>query len=254
MQRIAVFDMDNTLVNGSSLYYLLRDLWKQRFISVWDVIKFTKWQLQFQMSRTESPDSTQRITEIAMQLLAGKTPQEVSRLVDPAAQKIVEFHLISETLMELNAARNAGYEIWIASASPIEMAAAIGRYLKVDQVVATTPEIQNGFYTGALSRKSCHGPAKFEQVNELLTERGYSWTNVTAYSDSENDLPLLSAAAHAVVVNPNRRLEMLAKKNYWRVIKPKPVAVVGSEVMPKFELAPPLRLEIRPGSDLQLLH
>jgi hypothetical protein len=64
---------------------------------------------------------------------------------------------------------------------------------------------------------------------------------------------MLAAAQHAVVVNPNRRLEMLAKKNYWRVIKPTPTAVVGSEVLPKFELAPHLRLDVRPGADLQLL-
>jgi phosphoserine phosphatase len=78
-------------------------------------------------------------------------------------------------------------------------------------------ETTDGIYTGRLVGDLLHGPAKAEAVRALARREGLDLTRCTAYSDSANDLPMLSLAGHAVAINPDSELREHARKHDWEI-------------------------------------
>ena len=85
--------------------------------------------------------------------------------------------------------------------------------------VGTVSEISAGRYTGRLASPIAHGPDKMQLVSENAERHGLDLGASWAYSDSINDLPLLSCVGMPVVVNPNSQLLAIAKKNAWGVME-----------------------------------
>ena len=83
--------------------------------------------------------------------------------------------------------------------------------------LGTMAEIDNGAYTGRLVGDLLHGPAKADAIRVLAAEQGLDLHRCTAYSDSANDLPMLSLVGHAVAVNPDGALRREARRRNWEV-------------------------------------
>jgi len=83
--------------------------------------------------------------------------------------------------------------------------------------LGTTAEHTDGVYTGRLKGDLLHGPAKAEAVRALVFEHGFDLAHCFAYSDSYNDLPLLSLVGHPCAVNPDSRLRAYAEEQDWQV-------------------------------------
>jgi phosphoserine phosphatase len=62
-----------------------------------------------------------------------------------------------------------------------------------------------------------HGPAKAIAIKALAAAEGLDLAKCTAYSDSINDIPMLSAVGRAVAVNPDSALRRTAKQNGWEI-------------------------------------
>jgi phosphoserine phosphatase len=75
----------------------------------------------------------------------------------------------------------------------------------------------DGVYTGRLRGELLHGPAKGEAVRSLAHDHGLDLARCFAYSDSFNDLPMLSLVGHPCAINPDRRLLEFAEQNDWQV-------------------------------------
>nr|MDQ3610451.1 haloacid dehalogenase-like hydrolase [Actinomycetota bacterium] len=78
-------------------------------------------------------------------------------------------------------------------------------------------EVQDGLYTGRLVGEPLHGPAKAEAVRALAEREGLDLSRCTAYSDSCNDVPMLTTVGHAVAVNPDVPLREEARARGWDV-------------------------------------
>jgi phosphoserine phosphatase len=75
----------------------------------------------------------------------------------------------------------------------------------------------NGVYTGRLVGEPLHGPAKAEAVKALAAARGLDLSHCAAYSDSSNDIPMLSLVGHPYAINPDSTLRKYARKHDWRL-------------------------------------
>ena len=84
--------------------------------------------------------------------------------------------------------------------------------------LATVPRAVDGIYTGELDGPPMHGPRKAQSLERLAEVRGLDLQAVVAYSDSENDVPMLSLAGSAAVVNANPTLLEVARERGWRVL------------------------------------
>ncbi len=112
---------------------------------------------------------------------------------------------------------DAGQRVWLVTATPIELAAIIAHRLGLTGALGTVSEIVHGKYTGRLVGEMMHGEAKAEAVLALAEREGLDLTRCTAYSDSANDLPMLSLTGTAVAVNPDTELRSVARERGWAV-------------------------------------
>ncbi|MEN9753443.1 MAG: hypothetical protein RL670_1134, partial [Actinomycetota bacterium] len=111
-----------------------------------------------------------------------------------------------------------GREVWLVTASPIEVAQAIAHRLGLTGGLGTLIARENGVLTGELDGVALHGKAKRKAVKQLAKERNISLKRSYAYSDSHNDLPMLTAVGHPVAVNPDKILAIYAKAADWKIL------------------------------------
>jgi phosphoserine phosphatase len=103
------------------------------------------------------------------------------------------------------------------TAAPIEIASIIARRLGLTGALGTVSEHVDGVYTGRLVGEMLHGPAKAEAVKALAEREGLDLSRCAAYSDSYNDLPLLSLVGDPCVINPDAKLRDHARAEGWRI-------------------------------------
>ena len=108
---------------------------------------------------------------------------------------------------------DAGQRVWLVTATPVELALIIARRLGLTGALGTVAESVDGHYTGRLVGEILHGPAKAHAVRALAVREGLDLRRCTAYSDSVNDVPMLSAVGTAVAVNPDAELRDIAKEH-----------------------------------------
>ena len=218
MRAVAFFDLDNTLVRGSSLFHFGRFIVSRGFIPRRELVRFAKAEAQLAIRRTEPEGGPQAIAERVLGLARGRHAEELVGLSQEFCAAQLDAKLVPYVAAELKALIRAGIPTYIVTASPIELATAVADHLSVTGVFGTVAEVVHGTYTGRLAGPICHGPAKFEKVTEFVRDNDIDLSASWAYSDSINDLPLLTAAGTPVVVNPNRRFSYVAAKNGWRVL------------------------------------
>mgnify|MGYP006288770893 FL=1 len=107
--------------------------------------------------------------------------------------------------------------MWLVSAGPIELAEIIAQRLGLTGAIATVSEIIHGEYTGHLKSEPMHGPQKAIAIRELAEQRGIDLEHSFAYSDSKNDVPLLSAVGNPIAINPDSELRDIAIRSGWPV-------------------------------------
>lgn len=212
----AFFDLDNTLIRGASLFHVARGFAKARFVSTQDIVRFACHQFTFRM-RGERTGQVISTRERALALAAGHTVSEMRELCrhiydDYLAEKIWPG---TRALADLHSRR--GEPVWLVTASPIELAEIIADRLGLAGALGTQVEEVDGKYTGRLVGEPLHGPAKGAAVRELAERMGYDLTACHAYSDSANDLPMLTLVGHPHAVNPDHVLRERAESEGWPV-------------------------------------
>jgi phosphoserine phosphatase len=85
----------------------------------------------------------------------------------------------------------------------------------ITEIIATNAEVKDGHYTGKVAGTACYQQGKLVRLAQWLD--GREVTESWAYSDSINDRFLLEYATHAIAVNPDDRLEKLAKEQAWEI-------------------------------------
>ena len=194
------------------MFYFAKHLVKQGFFTKRELAKFATAQARFIRTRTEDKRIQEIITEKALKLVAGRQQAE-SSLADSLNEA-----LYPEVLASLRWHQERGQQTWIVTASPIEIASGIATRLNMTGALGTISEIENGRYTGRLLSGVLHGKNKSKAVIKLSDSMGINLDHAYAYSDSLNDLPLLSAVGTPIVVNPNKELLRIARKNDWQEI------------------------------------
>ena len=112
---------------------------------------------------------------------------------------------------------DAGQRVWLVTAAPVELGAVIAQRLGLTGAIGTVAEISDGVYTGRLVGDLMHGPAKADAIADLAAQEGLDLSRCAAYSDSVNDLPMLSAVGRPVAVNPDAALRRAARDNGWEI-------------------------------------
>lgn len=213
----AFFDVDNTLVQGASIYWLARGLAARGYLSTVDLLTFAAGQLRFRLSSTEHPGDISAARKAALAFVAGRRVADMQRLVEEIFDERLADRIWPGTRALAQRHLDRGERVWLVTAAPVEVGAVIAERLGLTGAVGTVAEVADGVYTGALAGPLMHGPAKAEAIRALATAEGLDLARCTAYSDSINDLPMLTTVGHAVAVNPDGALRRKAQQRGWQI-------------------------------------
>lgn len=218
MVPAAFFDLDNTLVHGSSLAHLGRAALRAGLVTRRQLAGFACMEARFVLTRSEHAGDRLRLTERSLALVQGREEDEVRAFAAAVAPRILERRAVAATVRRLRAHQASGCETWLVTASPLELAEPLAHLLGMTGALGTRLEVVDGAYTGRLQGRVLHGAEKARAVVALARSAGIDLTGSAAYSDSINDVPLLSLVGRASVVNANRALRAEARRRDWTVL------------------------------------
>jgi HAD superfamily hydrolase (TIGR01490 family) len=217
-QRAAFFDLDNTLIDGSSIYYFVKGMSKCGEIRRKDIAKFALDNYRFRKSKQENLSQIAYATRKILDFARGRSHSTITSLCEEIVQDFLPKKLFSSMKDRIEEHQSIGHHTWIVSASPVEIASIVARRLGMNGAIATTGEVIDGLYSGNLPGGAMHGMNKAIAIKELATKENYNLEQSFAYSDSVNDLPLLVSVGNPYIVNPNKQLKLIATKNQWPVL------------------------------------
>ena len=213
----AFFDVDNTVMRGASIFHLARGLAARKFFTTREIADFAWKQLKFVAVGSENLDDMAEATEAALGFVEGRSVEEIVTLGDEIFTEIMQEKLWPGTLALAQSHLDHGQRVWLVTATPVELATIIAKRLGLTGALGTVSEVVGGVYTGKLVGKPLHGPAKAAAVLALAEREGLDLSRCSAYSDSFNDVPMLSLVGHPVAVNPDSDLRDHAREEGWEI-------------------------------------
>ncbi len=213
----AFFDVDNTMMQGASIFHLARGMHKREFFTTREILAAAWKQAYFRVVGVEDPEHVAKTRASALSFIAGHTVVELEDLGEEIFDEAMAHRIWPGTRALAQLHLDEGERVWLVTAAPIEIARIIARRLGLTGALGTVAEHENGVYTGRLVGDMLHGPAKAEAIKALAAREGLDLARCSAYSDSFNDLSMLSLVGHPCAVNPDARLRAHAKQQGWRI-------------------------------------
>ncbi|HBV95029.1 MAG TPA: HAD-IB family hydrolase [Chloroflexi bacterium] len=214
----AFFDVDRTLVRGSSILALAGPLCRAGLLPRRALVTAALRGLQFS-ARGFSEEEVQRAVRGIGTAVRGLDAVALRRVADRAIPLVLAPRVYGEAVELIAWHRSRGHLVFLVSASTHELIDRLGGIVGADGVVASEAEIVDGRYTGTVAL--CHGyrEGKVLSMREVAERDAIDLAASYAYSDSESGLPMLRAVRYAVVVNPDAVLRRIALDEGWEVIE-----------------------------------
>lgn len=224
-QAAAFFDLDKTIIAKSSTLAFSKPLFRAGLLNRSALLKAGIAQAYYQMFGADH-NQLERIRNELAELTKGWDKAEIERLVAETVDEVVAPLVYAEALVIIDQHQRAGRRVIVISSSPVEIVQPLCKYLGIDDVIGTKPELDaQGKYTGNIEFYA-YGPGKAEAMREVAERDGISLPDSFAYSDSATDRPMMEAVGHPVAVNPDRELRELAISRDWQILEfERPIAL-----------------------------
>ncbi len=217
MKKLAIFDLDNTLLNGDS------DVaWGEYLIElgIWDSQLYRQTNLKFYQDylngcldirafqRFQLQVLTKHSLDTVLQWRQGFMDEIITPMILPKAQALIEEH------------RQEGAHLLIITSTNRFITQPIAEKLGISDLIATEPEIKEGRYTGEIIDEPSYAEGKIIRLEKWLKERNWVFENIETwfYSDSRSDLPLLRKVKHPIAVDADATLRAEAERQNWSII------------------------------------
>ncbi len=212
---LAIFDLDNTLLAGDSDYLWGQYLVEKKYVDplsyqqanqayydqylegTMDIYEFLAFQFK--------PLADHNLTEL-LQWRQDYLATKIDPIILPAAITLIDQH------------RQQGDTLLIITATNDFITQPIAEKLAIPNLIATKAEIHNGQYTGEVEGIPSYQHGKVTRLQSWLDEHGQSLEGSYFYSDSHNDVPLLTQVTHPVAVDPDPKLKAIAMQSGWPII------------------------------------
>jgi HAD superfamily hydrolase (TIGR01490 family) len=213
----AFFDLDKTLIQGSSAIDFARASYKRGLLSRQQLVKDLWANLKFRLNGS-TDQSTDMLRERVLDAIAGTRVVDLMRLGPDVFATLLP-RVYPEMLREAWEHQDAGRPIYIVTAASQEMAESLAGVLGFDGGIGTRSEVRDGVYTGRPDGPLTYRDGKPIAMREVAEREGIDLAESYAYSDSESDLPMLRCVGHPVAVNPDAELARVARAEGWEVMR-----------------------------------
>ncbi len=213
----AFFDLDRTLMAGSSGIFFARAAFETGMITRTQLVGDLYQNLRFRL-RGSTDDWADAVRVRVGEMLAGVPVRDLQRM-SPRVLAGVLPRLYPQMLERAYRHQDAGEPVYIVTAASQEMADLLAYVLAFDGGVGSRLEVADGRYTGRAAGPFNYREGKVDSLRELAARECIDLAASHAYSDSESDLPMLRAVGHPVVVNPDTDLARIAALEGWEVLR-----------------------------------
>jgi HAD superfamily hydrolase (TIGR01490 family) len=213
----AFFDLDRTLMAGSSGFHWAREARRAGLISRRRLAADAWANLRFRLEGSTDA-GTDKVRERVGALIAGRRVRDLQRLAPRVLARVLP-RLYPQMLAVAYEHQDSGRRVYIVTAASQEMAQLLAHVLGFDGGIGSRSEIVDGVYTGRAGGPFAYREGKAEAIRELAAAEGIDLAASWAYSDSESDLPMLRAVGHPVAVNPDAVLARVAREEGWAVLR-----------------------------------
>ena len=216
--NLAIFDLDNTLLNGDSDYNWSLFLIKKGIL---DQSIYEQQNEEFFKDYQTGSLDIDAYAEFQFKPLRENERFFLNDLRDEYVATIIR-PMITEKAKDLvNEHRSQGDQLLIITATNSFITKPIAALFGIEELIGTDLEEINNQFTGKIKGVASFQEGKVTRLNQWLDEKHLTlaqFDKTFFYSDSKNDLPLLKIVSHPVAVNPDATLNAEAKKNNWPIM------------------------------------
>ena len=213
----AFFDLDKTLMEGSSAFQFARAAYRNGMMSRRQLARDVWANVKFRLEGS-TDEATTELRDRIFESIAGQRVVDMERLMPDVLAGVLP-RLYDQILRVAWEHQDAGRPVFIVTAASQEMAEMLAHVLHFDGGIGSRSEVRDGVYTGRPAGPFTYREGKAEAIREVAAERGIDLQSSYAYSDSESDLPMMRAVGHPVAVNPDTALQRVAREEGWQVVR-----------------------------------
>ncbi len=213
--RLAIFDLDNTLLGGDSDHAWGEFLCRKGIV---DPDAYRRANDYFYQQYQSGSLDIHEYLNFALLPLTRHELGQLQQWHQEFMATVIEPMLLPQAEALLRRHRDNGDFLLIITATNRFVTQPIADRLGVDAILATEPEMKDGAYTGHIAGTPCFQHGKIEHLQHWLAETGHNLSGSYFYSDSHNDLPLLALVDHPVAVNPDPALQRHAEQRGWPIL------------------------------------
>lgn len=212
---LAIFDLDNTLIADDSDF-----LWGQFLVEQGIVDKTIYEQVNAQFYEDYKQGTLDMIAflRFALKPLAENSLEQLHAWREQFLQEVIKPIYLKSAQTLVDSHRAQGHTLLVITATNRFITAPIVEMYGIENLIATTPELENGRYTGEIVGIPCFQAGKVTLLNAWLEKTGESLAGSYFYSDSHNDLPLLKLVENPVAVDPDETLRAFAQTKGWEIV------------------------------------
>jgi HAD superfamily hydrolase (TIGR01490 family) len=213
----AFFDLDKTLMEGSSAFQFGRAAYRRGMMSRRQLARDVWANIKFRLEGSDD-DKIDELRDRIFESIAGQRVVDLARLTPEVLAGVLP-RLYPQMLHVAWEHQDAGRQVFIVTAASHEMAGMLAHVLHFDGGIGSRSEVREGIYTGRPAGPFTYRDGKAQAIREVAAERGIDLAESYAYSDSESDLPMMRAVGHPVAVNPDAALMRVARQEGWQIMR-----------------------------------
>jgi HAD superfamily hydrolase (TIGR01490 family) len=214
----AFFDLDRTLMAGSSGMHFARAAYRSGMVSRARLARWGAEHVRFRLRGSTDARTAQVLSQVK-ELLAGVSEREIERMGPDLLAGVLP-RIYPKMLEEVRVHQDAGRATFIVSGAANGLVEMLARVLGMDGGIGTRYEVDgDGVLTGRIVEPFVYGESKVAAMRRFADDHGIDLAESWAYSDSASDLPMLRAVGNPVAVNPDAELAKIAAERGWRVMR-----------------------------------
>jgi HAD superfamily hydrolase (TIGR01490 family) len=210
---IAFFDLDKTLIEVNSARLIVLFAQKKKLLSIADIFSGIYNSVAYKLGFI----STEGLMEIMTKWLEGVDRDHLKQLFDDLGDYIVAAKIRKMAESTVTFHRNHFAKNVILSASVASICKPVAEYLKMDDLICTQMELNDGVYTGSVIGNYCYGEEKLRRVISYCNEHNFKIEDAWYFADSISDIAVLNEVGHPICVTPDSKLRRYAKKMNWKI-------------------------------------
>jgi len=231
-KRAAFFDVDNTLIRGSTIYFLGRGMYQRGYFTKKDISRFVLANLRFRLTGKENKEEIARFQSAETDFIGGHNVKDIEAIAQQIYDEFVSPAMWQGTIDIAQTHIANGVEVYLVTAAPEDMATLFSARLGLTGALGSKAEFKDGLYTGQMNGALLHEKEKAVAVRELAEKKGFNLEDCFAYSDSNNDLPLLQCVGHPSAINPDALLGLRAMAEGWPIHDFRRARFIGRAISP----------------------